>query len=884
MRISSWDVLERIRNEHSKLSELARGRVRKLPLLADYPAPPLAGEIPDGARIYTPSMQGAVWGRSDQLTLSLLKTDVFDRRFVARKPMTLDEIVQGAYSEANRDFDDLPHSGKVRAVWGALDKEGGRRDCEAWSQMYPFPCQKPVGQITLSAEGSKAALEVTAEQEYASGMVALTPQDDAFSLSCLMCMEQNTIALRLQNRSPKEQFRLRLYRHKDQGHRKYMNEDGSYLAREKRMVTYTPADINKPLEYYDLEADAAINQPFEAPVSGKDGRFFWVWQKFPAEETFPEGLEYVMMGLVEQDDAQLSVHGLQKGLGHAPRMPRNSNGTIRISKGFEEYAALFYEQERSYQLFAQAEGVAADAELKVKKDGCCTVYLTVVTSNESQDVFAAAKQQLLNAEKMGFAGLKQQNASWYDRLYEKRERGRFFVHGSRGEQERLDEEMMVNAFSSWGISDGGFCDPDPGKYEGSECYANFDVDAQLWHSLPCYNEIFSEPAFVRDQYEPFLYYYRLIQAWMPGLQGKAREIYNLPGMILPHGYLPPAKPNPWYMENQTLDLCLDVAGQVMKCVWNVWDYGGDEQALRSVIYPAMRELAIFYDAYARRNDDGRYFNIEPAVETENWGISYRMEYTRNPTCALAMFRFVLERAAQAAEYLGVDDALAQRWKETAARLAPYPVFRVSSGEILGGIPACMPRWTDGDHPWFTGDYPALLADEVNLDSSTEVKERIARTDDTVRTDHNQYTYVLVGKCREDVPPDIHHSARRIADDAMLIQELFKRPERLLNSRGERIHLFPVVPDWAKVTICDFLARGGFEISASYAQGAVQALTIKARRTAVCTLALVRCDGVVDRTTGARVELVVQPDRMSFAACAGHEYDFLFERDSEDAGR
>ena len=68
----------------------------------------------------------------------------------------------------------------------------------------------------------------------------------------------------------------------------------------------------------------------------------------------------------------------------------------------------------------------------------------------------------------------------------------------------------------------------------------------------------------------------------------------------------------------------------------------------------MKDLAIFYEAFARRGWDGKQYNLEPTVETESYGISYRMEFTRNNTGALTMFRKILNLAIETATYLNVD--------------------------------------------------------------------------------------------------------------------------------------------------------------------------------------------------------------------------------------
>jgi hypothetical protein len=75
---------------------------------------------------------------------------------------------------------------------------------------------------------------------------------------------------------------LRLYRHRDTTHLNYMSADGKTYTRK------------------GAEADKAFNYPMDPPTSGKDGRYFWIRQQMPPEKTFPQGFEYVLMGVVSR--------------------------------------------------------------------------------------------------------------------------------------------------------------------------------------------------------------------------------------------------------------------------------------------------------------------------------------------------------------------------------------------------------------------------------------------------------------------------------------------------------------------------------------------------------------------------------------------------------
>ncbi|MDR1499714.1 MAG: hypothetical protein LBI58_01900 [Tannerellaceae bacterium] len=823
--------------------------------------------------------RAAVWGGPGNITVSMLKTDIIDRRYIDKDHHTMDDIIEGAYSEKNKDLNDMPMAGMTRPSFASLDKRGGRYNHGLWSEVYPFPCQKPVGQVIIKASDFKGAKQPEAVEHMRSGEITIHLLDGARKLDIgyLLSMEKNVTAIDLSYENLDESVTLRLYRNLDQGHRRYMEEDGSY----KKVVVFQPADINEPLEYYDFEADKDKNGLFEAPTCGTDGRFFWIDQVFPAEGTFPDGFRYVIMAMVSKADYNITKHELQKDLGTKPYIPRDNQGYLMVpgirTATHPEMTEL---QALNYSYVANAPGVAVDATLKTSKKGKARLYVAIATVNETPDYMERAKQLLLDAEKAGYEKLVAENEAWYNKLYEKREDGRIILGGTDEEKKVASGAFFNEVYRSWTTGHMGQSFPDPRKYEGSASYAAFDVDAQSWHSLPCYTELFTEGRFfMRNQYEPKIQWPRLVSHWHETFKEKARLKYGLPGMMIAHGYLPAAKQSPWYVENAVLDFTMEVPGQIMKVIWNFWDYTGDEVFLRETCYPLLKDLAIFYEAFARRGWDGKVFNLEPTVETESYGISYRMEYTRNNTGALTMFKKILNLAAEAATYLDVDAGLVPGWKEVADNLAPYPKFRVESGEVLGANEKAFPRYTRGDHGMYPGFYPVTLSDEINLDSSDEDKDLISRSADVIGHGNNANAYILIGKSKDDVPRRYAYGAQKIEGYNMLAGQVSGVPERLMNSRSGRIHLFPVLPDWTVVAFRNFLARGGFEVSAARDGNGVQALSVKARRSIPLQI-INPWQGskpvVTDLSTGKAVTYkmdVTKGECIVFDALAGHTYSF-----------
>jgi hypothetical protein len=302
--------------------------------------------------------------------------------------------------------------------------------------------------------------------------------------------------------------------------------------------------------------------------------------------------------------------------------------------------------------------------------------------------------------------------------------------------------------------------------------------------------------------------------------------------------------------------------------------------LKNTIYPLLKDLAIFYEAFARRGWDGKVFNLEPTVETEGYGISYQMRFTRNNTGALTMFRKILNCAIEAAQYLNVDADLIPGWREVAENLAPYPKYMVNSGEILGCNEMAFPRHTSGDHGMKNAYNVVNLSDEINLDSPQELKDMITRTADVIKGGGGSSPYILTGASADYVPPRYAYGATKIETNAQLATQIVSSPERLMNSRSGRIHLFPVVPEWTVATFRGFLARGGFEVSAARdGKNGIQAVVVKARRSVPLQLMNPwkgKSPAVTDITTGKTVSYKMDKSNgecIVFNAEAGHTYSF-----------
>lgn len=794
---------QRLWDGEPSLGELARQVVATKAIPQGWPQPEGLWCSPSGAAVNlgTPRLKIGLWGPPESLTLSLAKTDVWDRRRGWELPLTLEEIRRGAFDPANAPAPG--HKVPLRGEDGYPRPGGGRSERYASWAAYPFPCPKPVGQVIVRCADFDGIETPQAEVRYdgSPAQVRLRRGNTELAISYLAMMDRNLIGIGLRGVRLGQSVLLRLYRHRD--------TVGRFGTVEEPGV-----------QGYDYSKDTGWNGPLAPPEPGSADRFFWIRQRFPPEKTFPHGFEYVMMALVPAcATIKLTRDGF--GLGTPVVVPDE------VRRG--QFGKLLPTCEKENA----AAGAAADAIFPPLENLDATVWLTVVTSAEADDPAAEARRQLLDAERRAFAHLARENGGWYQRFYQKREDGRIF-----GNDPDWARQQIPNLAASWRIADGWLSHPDPTRFEADETYAFLNADRHPWHGLPCFNEIYFTAEAVRNRCDRLRYYAQLIQHWLEAARQNAREVFGLPGMMIAHGYLPPIRADAYAHVISTWEFCMEIPAQVLKPVWDTWDYEGNEELLADVLYPALRDLAVFYAAFVTKESDGRY-HVAPTVSAEHWAWTWRFERNRDSTSALSMIAWTLKSAADAAEWLHRDTDLQVGWRRLAGELASYPIWKTKEGIIYGDVAGVDP--TAQGYNFFPGVIPTVLADQITLDSPRDQIDAMVRTALSTGGWLNQDVFHLLGAFPDrikGVPPAEFTAAKNdvLLDEPVKQLNAFERkPERLLNSRGGSIHLFPCVPPGCTVAFRRFQARGGFLVSAEMRNGKVTCVCIEARRSVPCRL-------------------------------------------------
>ncbi len=840
------DASPRLWDAQPALWDVARQAVDRKAIPRGFPQPEgimttiLSKNVQTAVNLGTPRLKIGLWGPPQALTLSLGKTDVWDRRLAWESPLTLDEIRRGAFDPVNE-----PPAGdavRLRGDPGYLLPGGGRAERYSSWDAYPFPCPKPVGQAIVRCGDMAGADTPSAEIRYdgSPAQVRLTRGAAALDVSYLSMMDSALVGIRLQGRELEREVSVRLYRHRD--------------------TVGVFGSVEEPgIEGYDYARDAAWNGPMAPPESGADGRFLWIRQRFPAEKTFPDGFEYVLMARVP-DQVTVRTLASATGLGTSVAVPDE----VR-KQPFGRLVPLC-ERENA------APGAAVEAVFSGRGSIEETVWLTVVTSAEADDPAGEARRRLLEAECRGFAGQMEANRDWYRRFYERREDGRLF-----GEDSEWARKRIADTATSWRVADNWLSNPDPTRFEADEEYAYLEADRHPWHALPCLNEVYFTADAVRNRCDRLSTYYAgLVRHWFDAARQNAREVFGLPGMFIAHGYLPPIRADRYAHTISTWEFCMEIPAQTLKPVWDAWDYGADADLLEQVLYPALRELAIFYSSFVTRESDGKYHAV-PTVSAEHWGWTYRFARNRDSSSALSMIAWTLRSAVQAAETLGRDEDQRAEWRRVAQQLAPYPVWPTAQGPIFGDVAGVDP--TAQGYNFFPGVMPTVLADQITLDSGPDEIDTMLRTASSTGGWKNQDVYHLLGAFPDrikGVPAAEFNPAKPdvLLDTPEACLNAFERePERLLNSRGGSIHLFPCVPPDYTVAFRRFQARGGFLVSAEMRHGTVTHVCIEARRNVPCVFANPWPGETVEVRTGEGVAVQVSTEgaRLTFAAQAGEAY-------------
>ena len=352
--------------------------------------------------------------------------------------------------------------------------------------------------------------------------------------------------------------------------------------------------------------------------------------------------------------------------------------------------------------------------------------------------------------------------------------------------------------------------------------------------------------------------------------------WTCPGWLFDWGWSPAAVP--WILQN----------------VWEMYEYTGDIEYMRDVIYPIMKEEVNLYENMLVWDEVQQRMVSSPTYSPEHGPRTVGNTYEQTLIWQL------YEDTIKAAEDLGVDADKVEKWKDTQSKLDPIQIG--DDGQIkewyeettLNSIKSEGYNHRHMSHllGLFPGDSisvetPELLeAALVSLNNRTDESTGWGmgqRINSWARAGQGNKAYELLTKQLKRVGTGQANGGGTYSNlwDAhppFQIDGNFGATagiaEMLMQSNMGYINFLPALPDvWADGSYDGLLARGNFEVGAKWSNGTAYELTIKSNNGGE---AVVKYDGLnlatVTNSKGENVEFtIVEEDKISFNTEVGETY-------------
>lgn len=371
-------------------------------------------------------------------------------------------------------------------------------------------------------------------------------------------------------------------------------------------------------------------------------------------------------------------------------------------------------------------------------------------------------------------------------------------------------------------------------------YAGMATDEARWHGAPTLNYNFEQvfwPMFVCNQLDAAEPYIRFIQNYAPRGRWLAKKTYGVEGLFLPLNIFGPENlVSPELAKSRNArQICyvpwtytLGCTGWGLQNLWLRYKYAPDRKYLES-IYPLFRDGAEFYANILEQCRDGE---LGPSYNPEHGAFG-----TFNNPVDIAYFRFLLSTAADAANILGRDAKLAERWRGQLARVPDYETTPLNGEPIIADWKGATVDSVK-QHNIVSPIVPIFPADQVTWFSSHAEKEIFGRTLRWIKfRDDNAHIMVNVERARLSMP-EAYTESRKHFSNILTPNGLFAAwpghgfflaeswafaglaSELLLQSVGDIIRVFPAWPKDKDASFTDLRAQGGFLVGAEQKAGLV----------------------------------------------------------------
>src|SRR3984893_7364830 len=291
-------------------------------------------------------------------------------------------------------------------------------------------------------------------------------------------------------------------------------------------------------------------------------------------------------------------------------------------------------------------------------------------------------------------------------------------------------------------------------------------------------------------------------------------------------------------------------------LWEHYRFTADKQFLKQRIYPVFKEAAEFFLAYMVKHPQHDWLVTGPSVSPENWFLTpdgKACSESMGPTCDRVLVYALLSACVEASMTLGVDEGFREKVKDALNRLPPLQIGKHGQlQEWLEDFDEAIPHHRHTCHlialypeHQISPDATPALAQAARITIERRISQPNWEDSEWGRANLvNYYARLLDG--------DAAHKhfvglIAKAAEDSLLTysrggvagaeSNIFSLDgntagaagiaEMLLQSQAGEIHLLPALPSaWPQGSINGLCARGGVEVSLSWAAGRLISASLK----------------------------------------------------------
>jgi len=742
----------------------------------------------DGLLLGNGDLSVSVYQTADRIVWRFGKGDVWDRRLDLSddpKPAHIEEIAHGIEVEG---WKCPPYGGPVEATRGTSNPRRMQELCQGTPPSYtkrPFPCPKPVGELVMQLPPDQMGLQIEQRLSIERATLAIVCTWESgvrVEVECFVAPRPNALVVRWQIANWNEATRTGL-----------PDAPPVWFSLD-RWADPSPEAFGRAFfaDYrhgaFQIPSHPNV-KPLPPPCIRTAGGWLAVEQAFPPDPLFPSGFRYLLAAFAA-GCAQSAVDPGPTGEARLHILPAATarEGCLLVAVPTSRDPGGY---DAEWARLRQAVG-----------DRPAEAAATWAAENRRQAGVFWARSRVRIAEPL-------LENLWYETLHARR-----CAYRHDTVPPGLFLPSTVQDYSHW-----------HGDY-----HLNYNLQEPFWGD------------YTANQLELGDAYFQAMTYLLQIGRKIAHDYYGARGVFIQLSGYPVHAPDD-YLGVAPMGRMAYMTGWAMNQYWWRYLYTLDADWLRAVGYPVIRDCALFYTDFLHKGADGLYHAF-PSNQGEDGFSGIVRDYTDRRQ-VMQFARYCLRAAIRASEVLATDADLRAAWRnrldhcagddgqppsslsglERLTAEANPPEFGVGRPYRPQPETYAGPAGSLNPTAWYFGQYPWSVMSSLRGGEFLAARDLPSFAACVRRWRHPNglvWAMAIAG----------YGHAGAWAESLGVTAPL---QEMILQSWDGALRIFPAWPRTVAARFTTFRAEGAFLVSASWADGRVDDLTVHSERGATCRL-------------------------------------------------